>query len=53
MVKEITWNQPSLSWQDPRTNECELDVQKIIHLQMLANQLPDSFADPERKEKSD
>ena len=32
LVKEITWNQTSLSWQDPRTQECDLEVQKIIHL---------------------
>ncbi|KAL1219805.1 Retrovirus-related Pol polyprotein from transposon TNT 1-94 [Cardamine amara subsp. amara] len=52
LVKEIAWNQTSLSWQDPRTQECELEVQKIIHLQKLANQLPDSFADPKRVTKS-
>ncbi|KAL1214883.1 Retrovirus-related Pol polyprotein from transposon TNT 1-94 [Cardamine amara subsp. amara] len=52
LVKEITWNQTSLTWQDPRTKECEIEVQKIIHLQKLANQLPDSFADPKRVTKS-
>ncbi|KAL1223093.1 Retrovirus-related Pol polyprotein from transposon TNT 1-94 [Cardamine amara subsp. amara] len=52
LVKEIAWNQTSLSWQDPRTQECELEVQKIIHLQKLANQLPDSFVDPKRVTKS-
>uniref|UniRef100_A0A0D3AG86 Uncharacterized protein n=1 Tax=Brassica oleracea var. oleracea TaxID=109376 RepID=A0A0D3AG86_BRAOL len=29
-----------------------MEVQKIIHLQKLANQLPDSFADPNRVKKS-
>lgn len=29
MVKEIEWNQPSMSWQDPRTKECEIDVQRL------------------------
>ena len=50
--KEIVWNQTSLSWQDPRTQSCDLEVQKIIHMQKLANQLPDSFADPKRVTKS-
>ena len=31
--QEITWNNPKLSSHfDPRTNQCELEVQKIIHL---------------------
>jgi hypothetical protein len=30
--QEITWNNPKLSHFDPRTNQCELEVQKIIHL---------------------
>ena len=38
----------SLSHLDPRTKECELVVQKIIHLQNLANQLPDAFTNPKR-----
>ena len=46
------WNQRSLSWQEPRTQSCDLEVQKIIHMQKLANQLPDSFADPKRVTKS-
>ena len=50
--KEIEWSRPSISWQDPRTKECDMEVQKIIHLQKLANQLPDSFADPNRVTKS-
>lgn len=52
LVKEISWNQTSLQWQDPRTLECDSEVQKIIQLQKLANQLPDSFADPNRVTKS-
>ncbi|CAA7051315.1 unnamed protein product [Microthlaspi erraticum] len=46
--KEISWNELSLFYLDPRTKECELEVQKIIHLQGLANQLPEAFADPKR-----
>ena len=30
--KEISWNELSLSHFDPRTKQCELEVQKIIHL---------------------
>jgi hypothetical protein len=33
---------------DPRTNEIELEVQRIIHLQGLANELPDAFTDHKR-----
>ncbi|KAL1199181.1 Retrovirus-related Pol polyprotein from transposon TNT 1-94 [Cardamine amara subsp. amara] len=50
--KEIKWNTTSLDWQDPRTRECDIEVQKIIHLQKLANELPDSFNDPKRVTKS-
>jgi hypothetical protein len=52
MGKEISWNESSLSHFDPRTKQCELEVQKIIHLQRLANELPDAFADPKRVTKS-
>ncbi|KAJ9539142.1 LOW QUALITY PROTEIN: hypothetical protein OSB04_031875 [Centaurea solstitialis] len=40
---EISWNE--LSYLDPQTKQCELKVQKIIQLQRLANQLPDTFTD--------
>ena len=30
--KEISWNESSLSHLDPQTKQCELEVQKIIHL---------------------
>ena len=30
--QEILWNAVSMSHYDPRTNQCELEVQKIIHL---------------------
>jgi len=46
--KDINWNELSLSYLDSRTKECDLEVQKIIHLQSLANQLPDAFTDPKR-----
>ena len=37
---------------DPCTNKCELEVQRIIHLQNLANQLPDAFIDTKKVTKS-
>jgi len=33
LEKNIGWNELSLSYLDPRTKECELEVQRIIHLQ--------------------
>ena len=30
---------------DPPTKESELEVRRIMHLQSIANQLPDAFAD--------
>ena len=50
--REITWNVSTLSHLDPRTNQCELEVQKIIHLQGIANQLPDVFTDNKKIVKS-
>ena len=52
LEKDISWNELSLSNLDPHTKECELEVQKIIHLQGLANQLPNVFTDPKRVTKS-
>ena len=37
---------------DHRTNQCELKVQRIIHLQNHANQLPDAFVDAKKVTKS-
>ncbi|KAJ9556107.1 LOW QUALITY PROTEIN: hypothetical protein OSB04_010721 [Centaurea solstitialis] len=45
---EISWNE--LSYLDPQTKQCELKVQKII--QLLANQLPDTFTDLKKVTKS-
>jgi hypothetical protein len=41
--QEINWNTQSVPGTDPRTTETELQVQKIIHLQRLANKLSDAF----------
>ena len=50
--KEILWNAVSLSHYDPRTNQSELEVQKIIHLQEVTNRLPDIFTDVKTVTKS-
>ncbi|KAL0290062.1 UNVERIFIED_CONTAM: hypothetical protein Scaly_2684100 [Sesamum calycinum] len=50
--KDIAWNATSMSFLDPRTNDCELEVQRIIHLQNVANRLPDAFIDTKKVTKS-
>ena len=41
-----------MSHLDPFTNQHELKVQRIIHLQNLVNQLPDTFIDIKKVTKS-
>ena len=50
--REISWNTPTLAHFDPRTKQYELEVQKIIHLQNIANRLPNAFTDTKRVTKS-
>ena len=50
--REITWNVSTLSHLDPRTNQCEVEVQRIIHLQGIANQLSNVFTDNKKIVKS-
>jgi hypothetical protein len=50
--REITWNVSTLSHLDPCTNKSELEVQRIIHLQGIANQLLDVFIDSKKIVKS-
>ena len=50
--REITWNASVMSHFDLRTNQSELEVQRIIHLQNLANQLLDTLADTKKVTKS-
>ncbi|WKA13112.1 hypothetical protein VitviT2T_030444 [Vitis vinifera] len=50
--REISWKASTMTHLDPRTNQCELEVQRIIHLQNLANQLPDAFIDTKKVTKS-
>ena len=37
---------------DSHTNQCELEIQRIIHLQNIANQLPYDFIDTKKVTKS-
>ena len=41
-----------MSHRDPHTNQCKLQVQRIIHLQNLANRLLDAFIDTKKVTKS-
>ncbi|KAL0461118.1 UNVERIFIED_CONTAM: hypothetical protein Slati_0739000 [Sesamum latifolium] len=50
--KNIAWNATSMSFMDPRTNDSELEVQQIIHLQSVTNRLPDALIDTKRVTKS-
>ena len=50
--REISWKASTMTHLDPRTNQCELEVQRIIHLQNLANQLPDAFINTKKVTKS-
>ena len=50
-LREITQNVSTLSHLDPHA-KCELEVQRIIHLQGIANQLSDVFTDNKKIVKS-
>ena len=50
--REISWKASTMTHLDPRTNQCKLEVQRIIHLQNLANPLPDAFIDTKKVTKS-
>ena len=41
-----------MSHLDPCTRQCELEIQRIVHLQGLANQLSDVFIDIKKVTKS-
>jgi len=51
LTKEINWK-ISLDFLDSRSKQCEIEVQRIVHLQRIANQLPDAFSDSSRVTKS-
>jgi hypothetical protein len=46
--RDITWKVLTLPHLDPHTNQSELEVQWIIHLQGIANQLLDVFTDSKK-----
>ena len=50
--KELTWVVPTLSHFDPRSIQCENEVRMIVHLQSIANQMPDAFNDAMKVTKS-
>ena len=50
--QEIAWNNSTLSHFGPRTNECELEIQRIIYLHSIANQLPNAFTNNKKIVKS-
>ena len=50
--REIEWNASGMQSLEPRTSESELEVQIIIHLQGLANELPDTLTDHKRVTRS-
>nr|GEV26934.1 T-complex protein 1 subunit epsilon [Tanacetum cinerariifolium] len=50
--KDVSWSEPSLLYLDLRTKQSETEVQKIMHLQEIANQLHDAFTDTKRVTKS-
>ena len=50
--KDIAWNATSISFMDPRTNDSELEVPQIIHLQSVANRLPEALIDTKKVTKS-
>ncbi|XP_019085447.1 PREDICTED: uncharacterized protein LOC109126386 [Camelina sativa] len=52
MEKDIKWCVPSLLHLDPPTKQSELEVRRIMHLQSIANQLPDAFVDIKTVTKS-
>ena len=50
--RDILWNELSLLHLDPYIKQCELEMKNIVHLQAIANQLPDVFTDTKRVTKS-
>ncbi|GKA07304.1 reverse transcriptase domain-containing protein [Tanacetum coccineum] len=50
--KDVTWCEPLLLYLDPQKKQCETEVQKIVHLQEIANQLPDAFTYTKRVTES-
>nr|XP_011465717.1 PREDICTED: uncharacterized protein LOC101293208 [Fragaria vesca subsp. vesca] len=43
--RELSWDTPTMSHLDPRTAQSENEVRRILHLQDVANRMPDAFTD--------
>ncbi|CAL2247903.1 unnamed protein product [Prunus armeniaca] len=50
--RELGWNISIMSHLDPCTTQSENEVRKIVHLQQIANQMPDAFTDTGKVTKS-
>ncbi|KAL0333129.1 UNVERIFIED_CONTAM: hypothetical protein Scaly_2214400 [Sesamum calycinum] len=50
--KHIAWNATSMFFMETRTNDTELEVQRIIHLQSVANRISDAFINTKNVTKS-
>ncbi|MBT0984693.1 hypothetical protein KJ032_27100, partial [Salmonella enterica subsp. enterica serovar Typhimurium] len=50
--QELTWVVQTLSHFDPRSTQCENEMKKIVHLQSIANQMPNAFNDASKVTKS-
>jgi len=50
--REINWETTGIHGMDPRTSETELEVQNILHLQRIANELPEAFTNTKEIIKS-
>ena len=51
-IDDFFWNEKRLSHLDLCTSKCENEVQRIIHLQAIANRLFDAFNDTTKVTKS-
>ncbi|XP_024164094.1 uncharacterized protein LOC112171092 [Rosa chinensis] len=49
---ELMWTVPTISHLDPRTKESEIEVRRILHLQNIANTMPDAFTDTAKVTRS-
>ena len=43
--QKLSWSVPTLSHLDPRTAQCNNEVQRILNLQNVADSMPDAFSD--------
>ncbi|CAL9025326.1 unnamed protein product [Prunus brigantina] len=50
--RELGWNISIMSHLDPRTTQSENEVRTIVHLQQIANQMPDAFTNTGKVTKS-